>query len=89
LITKSALSKEDFDTFENVLLGQVEIIAEDELKPYVTAASRLIADEKDLLYIAAALCTGSVIVSNDKDLQWQKRVKVYTIEQLARELKII
>jgi predicted nucleic acid-binding protein len=69
-----------------VLLSNIRLIPDSALAPYLPAAASLSNDNKDWLYIAAALESGADLWSNDKGFQGQRRVRVWTTSQLAKEL---
>lgn len=88
LFSKSRLSEKEFQSIVEKNVALLKIIPLTSLSPYLEPASLLIEDEKDLTYIAAALCTNSAIISNDKGMKKQSRVMVYTVDELAGELGI-
>ncbi|MBI5224609.1 hypothetical protein HY989_01950 [Candidatus Micrarchaeota archaeon] len=85
LIGRYEFFEEEFDQLVSKLTDRIGFVEDSMLKPYLPAAESLIADEKDQYYIALALKTNSAIWSNDKALKAQRRVKVYTTEELALE----
>lgn len=72
-----------FDLFErNVIL-----IPKEEIELSISEAEKISLDEKDVLYLALALKLKCGIWSNDKKLKAQKIVKVYSTEELLKEIK--
>ncbi|MBI5225856.1 hypothetical protein HY994_01285 [Candidatus Micrarchaeota archaeon] len=89
LVSKSRMSEVEFlQTFHSVLC-QVEPIDSAVIKPYMRAASTLIEDSKDWPYLACALFSGSDLLTQDPGFRSQARVKVHSVEELARELGLI
>ena len=58
---------------------------DEELGPFIHAASSLITDKKDWLYLACALYKDTFIWSNDKEFKNQRRLKVFTTEEMVKE----
>ena len=83
---KSGLSDIDFSNLVARVLVQITLIPDIELKPFVLAASSLTTDKKDWLYLACALYKDTVIWSNDKEFKKQNRVRVFTTEELIKEV---
>lgn len=54
---------------------------------YYQESSDTSPDPDDKMYFALALKLNIPIWSNDKELKKQKRVKVYTTEELIEEMK--
>ncbi|NMA44372.1 MAG: PIN domain-containing protein [Candidatus Diapherotrites archaeon] len=86
IVKKSKGSEDDFNYLFAILLKNIKIIDDKELLPYLPAAKTLISDKKDLLYFACALYKDTVIWSNDKEFKKQKRVKIFTTEEMLKEV---
>ena len=65
------------------------IIPKDELRQYIKKSDEITPDPDDVMYFAAALKKNIGIWSNDKALQQQKIVKVYSTNDLIKLLEII
>lgn len=78
-------TREEFEFLYKKLLSCIQFVTDSELKPYVPAASSLINDSKDWLYLACALKEDTVIWSNDKELKKQERIKVYSTTEMKKE----
>ena len=65
------------------VFGQLTIISDKDLKPYLPAASSLIKDPKDWLYLTCALREDTIIWSDYNDFSQQKRIKVFTTKELV------
>lgn len=86
LQTKFGGSREAFLSVFRILAGNVRFVPEAKLAPFVPAAASLIEDSKDWLYLACALYADAGLWSHDKGFLKQTRVKVWTTEELGREL---
>jgi predicted nucleic acid-binding protein len=62
--------------------SDMRIISLHEMKAYREYAKQISPDPKDIPYVAAALKLNCAIWSNDKELQTQKRIKVYSTKDL-------
>jgi len=89
LLTKYSGSGEEFERLQKLLLSQVRLVADEELQPYLPAASSLSGDAKDWLYLACALHQNAAIWSNDRDFGMQKRVEIKTTKKLAGEIGLL
>jgi len=80
LISKSGLSKLDFEFLLSLILTRVKLVSPELLETNKLEAleiAKSINDLDDLLFIACALTySDSAIWSNDKDLKRQSKVKV-------------
>jgi predicted nucleic acid-binding protein len=85
IIKKSKGSEEDFNYLLAILLKNIKIVDNKDLVPYVSAARTLISDKKDILYFSCALYKDTVIWSNDKEFKKQKRIRIFTTEELIKE----
>lgn len=84
---KSKLNDSDFSNLLARILTQITIVNDDEIKPFLFAASSLTTDKKDWLYLACALYKNTYIWSNDKEFLNQTRIKIYTTTNLIEKLK--
>ncbi len=85
LTKKFSGSGEEFEELLGKLIVQARFVADEELVPFLPAASSLTNDEKDWLYVACALCKNTVIWSNDKGFRNQRRVEVFSTEELIKK----
>ncbi|MDO8538011.1 MAG: PIN domain-containing protein [archaeon] len=67
-------------------LGEIKIIEPAFYSEYEQQALELINDPKDSSYLALALKLNCPIWSNDKDFKKQNRIKVYSTQELLKEL---
>ena len=84
---RSNFSKNEFDRLAYLVLEQIRFIPDESLNPFLPAAQSIIADEKDVLYMACALKENTAIWSNDAGFKQQSRVKIKTTTELIREAK--
>ena len=80
---KSKLSEDELDRLIGRVLGQLTIVSDKDLRPFLPAAVSLINDPKDWLYISCALREDTIIWSDDNDFEPQKRIKVFTTRELV------
>jgi len=88
--TKSHLSRISLEELVKVLIieSKMNIIPKDELRPFIKKADEITPDPDDVMYFAIALKQNIGIWSNDKALQQQKTVKVYSTNDLIKLLEI-
>ncbi len=79
---KSGLSEEELSRLILKVFGQVTIVPDKDLKPFLPAAASLIKDSGDWLYLSCALYEDTAIWSNDNDFAPQRRVKIFTTKEL-------
>ena len=87
LLKKFSGKEEEFEGLMQKIVSQIQIIPDQELKPFLYAAKSLSKDEKDWLYLACALKEDTIIWSNDKDFKKQNKVKVFSTNELLKEFK--
>jgi len=85
---KTKGQKKDFDELCTLALGRVTIIKKEHYIDYVIPASRLTADKEDWQFLALALADGCDIWTSDKGFAGQKRVRIRTTAELAKEFGI-
>ena len=86
---KSHLPRSSLEELVKVLIieSKMIIIPKDELRQYIKKADEITPDPDDVMYFAAALKQNIGIWSNDKALQQQKIVKVYSTNDLIKLLE--
>ncbi|MEK6954462.1 MAG: PIN domain-containing protein [Candidatus Micrarchaeota archaeon] len=89
LIGKFDHSPDEFDELSSNILSVIELVPDNELEPYLGASKTLVTDLKDCLYIAVALKENAAIWSNDGGMKTQRRIKVYTTDELASEFGLL
>ncbi len=64
------------------ILGNIEIIQQEEINPYLEEAKKISPDINDINYFALALKFNCDLWSNDKQLKEQNIIKVYSTTEL-------
>ncbi len=86
---KSGLREEELLRLIDKVFGQITLVSDKDLKPFLPAAASLINDSEDWMYISCALREDTVIWSNDNDFMPQKRVKVVTTKELIAMIGLL
>jgi len=86
---KSHLPRSSLEELVKILIieSKMIIIPKDELRQYIKKADQITPDPDDVMYFTAALKQNIGIWSNDKALQQQKIVKVYSTNDLIKLLE--
>ena len=79
---KSGLRDEELYRLVDKVIGQLVLVPDKDLKPFLPAAASLVDDPKDWLYIACALYKNTIIRSHDLDSGTQKRVRIISTKEL-------
>lgn len=82
-VEKYYLEKRTEEIFE---LGEIKTIKAEVFSDFMNEAMKLISDSKDTPYLALALKMNCPIWSNDKHFKKQSRVRVYSTQELLKEL---
>jgi predicted nucleic acid-binding protein len=83
LLSKFSGTVQEFRSLTDLVLSQVALLPDQKLSPYLQAVESLSKDDDDLLYLAAALYSGSDLWSRDRGFAGQRRVKVWSTSELA------
>lgn len=83
---KSRLPEDEFNRLLGLVLSQITLVPDSELKPFIPAAASLTKDDKDWLYLACALKENTIIWSNDKEFKRQKRVETKTTAEMMETI---
>ncbi len=86
LASKSKMTNTQVDQSARLLLENVKLVPDQALAPYLPAAKSLTKDKDDWLYIATCLSVNADLWTMDKEFQTQKRVRVWTTNDLLKEL---
>ncbi len=90
IIEKTHRSKENFETFLQVLKEYIAFIPQKNITPFLEKANVFSPDPKDSVYLALALVLKSAVWSNDKKLkEEQNHVKVLSTEDLIKITSIL
>lgn len=84
ILKKSKNNKEELDYLIAIILKNINLVNDEELKAYIPAAQTLTTDTKDTIYFACALHKDTNIWTNDMDFKKQKRIKIHTTEELIK-----
>jgi len=87
ILRKTYRKEGEFLEILDKLKELVTIIPREDYKEKIRAAEEISPDANDFDYFALALKLNCAIWSNDKKLKEQKRVKVYSTEELINLLK--
>jgi predicted nucleic acid-binding protein len=79
---KSGLNNEEFYRLVDKILGQLILVPDKNLRPFLLAAASLVDDSKDWLYISCALYENTLIWSHDLDFSTQKRIRIISTKEL-------
>ena len=83
---KTKREEDEFEKFLDLFERNVILVPKEEYSKFITEAEKISTDEKDVLYFALALKLKCGIWSNDKKLKTQNKVKVYSTEELLKEI---
>ena len=86
ILKKTSRTNEEFIQIMHALKDIITVIPKEEYSKFITEAEKISHDEKDVLYFALALKLKCGIWSNDKKLKTQNKVKVYSTEDLLKEI---
>jgi len=86
ILAKSKLSKYDFDLFLSLISSRIEFIPYSELEKFIPEAEKISPDLNDTEYFALALKLNCAIWTNDKKLKTQNKIKIYSTEDLLKNL---
>lgn len=83
---KSKMSKEEVDTLFSMVMENIDIVSEEEVKANMKEAKKIMddIDPKDTPFIAAALAISSDIWSHDKHFEKQNKVKCWLAKDLLK-----
>jgi predicted nucleic acid-binding protein len=81
-------SADEFIRLIEVLERRIELIPSSEFRSHLQEAETEIADKDDAVYLAVCLAKKMPLWSNDNGFAQQKRVRVFTTQQLIAYLRI-
>lgn len=84
---KTERTDEEFERFMEIIQRRIRLIPYEEFESFMKEAEKISPDPKDTEYLALALKLNCAVWSNDKKLKTQNKVKVYSTEDLVKELK--
>jgi predicted nucleic acid-binding protein len=86
ILQKSSLTEEEFNLFLSLISPRIDLIPDYEFQKFINQAEEITPDPDDVKYIALALKNNCPIWSNDKKLKEQKGVKIYSTDELAKDI---
>lgn len=87
ILAKTKRSEQELNELIDNLKSIIHIVPKREFEPFIKEAKQLTSDEDDVPYLAVALKLNVPIWSNDKKLKCQHKVKVYSTEDILKEIK--
>ncbi len=86
IIEKTQRTGDEFYKLVDILKKKIQTIPNEETEPFMEEAKQISPDANDADYFALALKLKCAIWSNDKKLKEQETVRIYSTEELMREL---
>ncbi len=86
ILEKTERTTEGFFLLLEILKRRISLVPLEELLSYVEEAENLTPDPDDMAYFALALKLNCAIWSNDKKLNKQEKVKIYSTQELKELL---
>ncbi len=84
---KTERTEEEFERFMEIIQRRIRLVPYEEFEHFIKEAEKISPDTKDIEYLALALKLNCAVWSNDKKLKTQNKVKIYSTEDLVKELK--
>ena len=84
ILEKTKRIRQGFDSMFRDIKSLITVVPERELEEFMDRAREISPDPDDAPYFALALKLGCAVWSNEKALQQQKIIKIYTTEELSR-----
>lgn len=82
IILKSGLSPSEFDLAMSIISSRIIFVPFSKFEDFVQHAEKKVIDKSDTEYVALSLKLSCPLWSNDKGLQLQDAVKVYTTVEI-------
>ena len=86
IISKAGISEDDFNILLNILMSQIKVISDLEIKSFKEKSKSLVTHIEDTPFMALSLSKNAPLWSDDKALKQQSSVKVFTTQELIKEL---
>ncbi|MEK6892704.1 MAG: PIN domain-containing protein [Nanoarchaeota archaeon] len=87
ILSKTHRTLESFSLILSEMLSLLKIVKKEDIEKYMAEASTISPDEKDAPYFSLALKLNCPILSNDKKLKEQEKVKVYSVDEILKLLE--
>ncbi len=88
ILEKTKRSKDEFEEIIQIINLIIKIIPKEDFKDHIEAAKKISHDIDDVQYLALALRLECPIWSNDKDFKKQDKVKIFSTNELLKNLKV-
>ena len=86
IIKKSNLDEESFKLAISLVFSKIRLIPFSEFESLISKAKNICPDPNDIEYFALALSKKLPIWSDDKALKQQSVIKIFTTEEIIKEL---
>lgn len=86
ILEKTRRTEQEFNEILDILKTIIKIVDKKDIEPFFKKAKELSPDPDDYMYFALALKLNCPIWSNDKRLKHQNIVRIYSTEDLVKEL---
>ena len=87
-MTKTKLTSEDFREFKLLLQKVIEFVQFSEYSNYIPEAFQLLPEhQKDIDFLALAISLNAAILSKDKKLKEQSKIKVFNEKEFYQLLE--
>ena len=80
------ISNQEFDEAIKLILDTITIIPENDYSNFLEEAAQMLTDKKDSPFLALAIAKHCPIWSNDKGFKKQNRIRVFSTQELLKEL---
>ena len=88
IMTKTKLTSEDFREFKLLLQKVIEFVQFSEYSNYIPEAFQLLPEhQKDIDFLALAISLNAAILSKDKKLKEQSKIKVFNEKEFYQLLE--
>ena len=88
ILKRTHRTKEEFIQIMHMLKDIITVVPKEDYAKFIEEAEKFSPDKKDVLYLALALKLKCGVWSNDKKLKTQDKVKVYSTEEVKKELSL-
>jgi len=86
ILKKMHRTREEYIQIMHMLKDIITVVPKEEYSKFIEEAEEFSPDPKDTLYLALALKLKCAVWSNDEKIKNQDKVKVYSTQDLKREL---
>ena len=86
ILQKSGLNDAEFKRLISILLTRINLVPVDDFKNSVKEALKLVTHQEDSPFIALAISKNIALWSEDKDLNLQSVIKVYSTREISEKI---